>query len=194
MFEIPRARCSYSSDLSVHHSSPVAIPPSATQDVSPNTAVHLSVLPGGTIPDSPAPIRTAIAVDAVVLTPSPPSSPVVEMNAIAEAIPTPMPGTHLPFEDIQPDVALSLSPAKMSHRQSGYFGMVLKEGCRETCHSAYAQLECQSTREPGERPPKELQTSRLGMRFVSNNTSTHLRALRSRCREDRLSDARRGVS
>ena len=140
----------------------MAIPSSANQEVSSSTPTYLSILPSGTIPDSPAPIHAALALEPAELAASPVSSPVLEMNPLAESILTPIPGTNLAFEDVQLGVGPPPSPAKISQKHSGYFGIVFNEGREEICHSSYVQFDHEGVREAGAKAPKELPDTYAG--------------------------------
>ncbi len=140
MFEMPPRRRSNSSSMFVHQSSPVAIPNSTKPEISSHTPARSSILPSGTLPDSPAPIQAVLALDATNIPPSPVSSPLLEGKLMADPLPTPMPGTHLTFEELRPSLGLLASLAKVSQKRSGYFGTLLNEGHEELYHSSYVDL------------------------------------------------------
>lgn len=97
--------------LDVQCSSPVPIPSTAAQQSS-----YPSDMPIGTIPVSPGPMQRAFELDLTNMSPSPLSSPTLQ-----SPLPTPMPGTNLTFEDIQPTHNIYSSDTYQSQESSGYF-------------------------------------------------------------------------
>lgn len=133
---------SASSSLRVHHSSPITVP-MATRNTTPiaqGTPYGLTNLPAGTIPDSPAPLQRASVQEAIIsnatkTTGCPASS--VEVEVEGDPLPTPMPGTNLPFEDVSAPGIMVTSPSvplMQQDHQPSYFDSAIPDesGCERT--------------------------------------------------------------
>ncbi|KAF1842466.1 uncharacterized protein K460DRAFT_420373 [Cucurbitaria berberidis CBS 394.84] len=149
MFEIPRSGRSTASNLIVHHSSPIAVPTLCKQEAPFSTPDLPSILPAGTVPDSPAPFQRALDMDPSKLTPSPVPSPALERRIIAEPVPTPMPGTNQTFEDILPDNGRPPYATASSQGQLGYFDIPLHDGHEGKVDYSHIQFDREVAREAG---------------------------------------------
>ncbi|KAJ4377638.1 hypothetical protein N0V83_000466 [Neocucurbitaria cava] len=107
------------------------------------------MLPAGTIPDSPAPFQRALEMDRLGLNSSPVRSPTAERNATIEAVPTPMPGTNLPLEDISSDKSLPPYATNGSQDLPGYFDIPLDDDKRGRADYNHTRSEHDAARETG---------------------------------------------
>ncbi|KAJ4305140.1 hypothetical protein N0V90_000671 [Kalmusia sp. IMI 367209] len=128
MFDPMTRTTSGSSSMKVNHSSPITVPSSSrhTTPLFQSTPPGLTTFVVGTIPDSPAPLQQAAVQEAIINaatkgSPCPGSSTV---NLFDDPLPTPMPGTNLPLEDIAAPGIMVTSPSAPSIKQDdlpGYF-------------------------------------------------------------------------
>ncbi|KAF9740284.1 hypothetical protein PMIN06_009482 [Paraphaeosphaeria minitans] len=123
---------SCSSSLRVHHSSPITVPlPShETTPISSGTPSGLGTFPTGTVPDTPAPLQIVSVQEAIISNAgkgSPfPAFPDDDLEI--EPLPTPMPGTNLPLEEMAAPGIMITSPSAPSmqgHDALGYFDSLL---------------------------------------------------------------------
>ncbi|KAF2191072.1 hypothetical protein K469DRAFT_720047 [Zopfia rhizophila CBS 207.26] len=134
MFDAAR-NTSNSSKVEVSRTSPIAVPTSAKQ-AGPGS--H-STPPGGapfmvgTVPDSPAPLLEASVQESIISQARPrpisvPTNQSLHTTAMVDSLPTPMPGTNMPLEDLQsPVIVLSHHPETVvtQHPSRDYFGCPL---------------------------------------------------------------------
>lgn len=113
--------------LEVQHSSPMIVPGSARSSIPYKIYPVSTTLPAGTIPDTPGPLQRAFERDSENHVPwhNTSSTPVERCPPSAPVL-TPMPGTNLFVEDLDPEfVSLppSINPAvgQINHDKLGYF-------------------------------------------------------------------------
>ncbi|CAO2647766.1 Nn.00g086880.m01.CDS01 [Neocucurbitaria sp. VM-36] len=147
ILEIPDPRHTTASSPNVHHSSPISVP--CKQETRFDVADLPSLLPAGTIPNSPAPFWRALEMDPTNLASSPFQSPVIKKSTTAEAIPTPLPGTNLTFEDIRSDNVLPSHVASSSRDLPGYFDIPLDDGNKGRAENNDIRCNHNATREVG---------------------------------------------
>lgn len=123
---------SCSSSLRVNHSSPITVPKSSrrTTPIFADTPSGPGFLPTGTVPDTPAPLQRASVQLAILNNAAKGSSTSPSPDDVAnfEPLPTPMPGTNLPLEDVAaPGIMITSpsAPSMHSHDPPGYFDSVL---------------------------------------------------------------------
>ncbi|KAK7191266.1 hypothetical protein DPSP01_008337 [Paraphaeosphaeria sporulosa] len=123
---------SCSSSLRVHHSSPITVPILIRENtpISLGTPSGLGTFPVGTVPDTPAPLQCASVQEAIISNAKKGStgSASPDDDLEIEPLPTPMPGTNLPLEDMAPPGIMITSPSAPSmqgHDAPGYFDSVL---------------------------------------------------------------------
>ena len=85
-------------------------------------------------------------MDPIDLTSSPIQSPAVERSAISEAIPTPMPGTNLAFEDILSNSILPPSAASSTRGLPGYFDIPLDDSNMKRADYSHIQFDHDAAR------------------------------------------------
>ncbi|KAF2645109.1 hypothetical protein P280DRAFT_546501 [Massarina eburnea CBS 473.64] len=128
MFDTSTRKASDSSSMNVLHSSPMAMPmpttPPATDSYSPPGFVV------GSVPDTPAPIQRPSVQKAILAASSlsiePTSTESSPARVQADPNPTPMPGTNLPLDRIDPPQIVVQSPSAPSINQKGlddYFSL-----------------------------------------------------------------------
>lgn len=134
MFDLTlRHRSVSGSSLEVHHSSPVTVPGSARRATPYNAFPLVTDLPAGTLPDTPGPILRAFNRDPANHVTWRDASPTpFERRAPSTPVLTPLPGTNLSVEDIDPELVPlppSVNPSTVHVGQSapGYFDIPVDE-------------------------------------------------------------------
>lgn len=103
MFELNMRRRSTSS-TEVHHSSPLTVPTPARL---PDSRTMVTSIPDLTIPDTPGPLQRAYDRDPTNYLPCRDNSPTqLERYTPSTPVLTPLPGTNLPMDDIDPEFVL----------------------------------------------------------------------------------------
>ncbi|KAF2657959.1 DAO-domain-containing protein [Lophiostoma macrostomum CBS 122681] len=117
-----------SSALEVHRSFPIAVPRASKPTTPPDT----TELPMGTIPDTPAPLHKESVQRAILSRSREATAEPVERAVKAEPVLTPMPGTNLTLNDIQPPAIVVSSPKVSLNKDEGYFAIpLIKNDSRE---------------------------------------------------------------
>ncbi|KAF1933093.1 uncharacterized protein M421DRAFT_1653 [Didymella exigua CBS 183.55] len=134
MFDLTmHQRSGSGSSLEVHHSSPMTVPGSARQATPYNIFPPATDLPAGTVPVTPGPMQRAFNRDPAnhVLWQNASPTP-LERYAPSTPVLTPLPGTNLSVEDIDPELvplppSVNPSIVYLSHSNPGYFDIPVDE-------------------------------------------------------------------
>jgi len=137
-------KMSSSSSMVVQRSSPITVPVSAGQPAPTyNTPSGFPTFEVGTVPQSPAPLQRVSVQEAILSYAAdgvPDADSIRSVDISPDPLPTPMPGTHLPLEDVAaPEIVVSSPSAASiqanilhSDTDQGYFSAaVSKESTRQ---------------------------------------------------------------
>jgi len=116
MFAPATRKLSAASDIKIHHSSPITVPLTSRND---HPMTHRTPFPTDfaveTVPKSPTPLQT-MSVHEVIISKAEENSspPAFDVTVAVDPMPTPMPGTNLPLEDIVAPEIMVTSPSCLS--------------------------------------------------------------------------------
>ncbi|KAF2115874.1 hypothetical protein BDV96DRAFT_59540 [Lophiotrema nucula] len=141
MFD-PTRKASSSSSIEVQHSSPITVPNSARQDLPRTETPPLAEFEVGSVPDTPAPlnrqsVQECILSHSISATQRSPKHEALEAKLGADPNPTPMPGTHLPLEELKtPDIVVTSPQPAVREVDEGYFDLPLTKIEEQSDHTS----------------------------------------------------------